>query len=151
MMANKEIEILSLLRQDSRRPLTEMSRRTQIPVSTLFAKLKEFRDSYIDRFTCILDYDKLGYGVITRMLFVVDKTHRDATITFLKNHESINSLYRINNGYDIMVEGVFESLHQAESFIETLESEHKIRKKQVHYIIEKVKEEGFLTTSWATV
>jgi len=145
----KDLQVLSLLRQDARRPLTEMSRKTGIPVSTLFAKLKEYRESYVNKFTCVLNYDKLGYSVTANILFKIDKNERDTFNHELARSANINSFCRINNGFDFMAEGIFENLHAVERFLERLEGKHKIRKTQVYYVIEKMKEEGFLTSMLA--
>ena len=46
-MKNKDLKIISYLRQNARMPLTKMSKKTQIPVSTIFDRLRTNEDDLI--------------------------------------------------------------------------------------------------------
>jgi len=146
---NQDRQIISLLRQDSRKRLTELSRKTGVPVSTLFTKLNKYHGTYISKFTCLLNHDKLGYSIMVKVLLRVNKTDKQKVCNFLKNTPNINSIYKLTNGYDYFVQGYFKGLLQLERFIEELETRHKILKTQVFYVVDKVKEEGFLTDYYA--
>jgi len=54
----------------------------------------------------------------------------------------VNNIFKINNGYDFMVEGVFRFLQDFEDFSEDLEEKFSIKEKQMYYIIEDVKREA---------
>jgi DNA-binding Lrp family transcriptional regulator len=100
---------------------------------------------HIRKFTCILDYEMLGYPVRAKIL-IVAKKDKEELIKYLAKNESLNSVYRVNNGFDYLVEGIFRSMHEVESFLEEL-SEHGMQKAQVLYVLENLKEEAFLTNS----
>ncbi len=142
---NQELEILTLLRQDSRKRLTEISKKTGVPVSTIFTRLKSFNGTIIKRFTCMINYEMLGYNLILKMLIKVNPKDRGAVSDYLSRVPSINSVYKISNDYDFIIEGIFRNLGDAESFIEDLDTRHRIRKNMVFYVVDKVKEEGFMT------
>ncbi len=118
----------------------------KISISTIFTKLKTFKKRYINKYTCILNYEKLGYNVIIKGMIKVKKNNKSQLLQFLKNSISINNIDRINNGYDIHIEGIFQSINQAETFIENLEQDYKIQKNHIFYVIDKIKQEGFLTS-----
>ena len=46
-MNTKDMKMIAHLRQDARMPLTKMSRRTGIPVSTIFDRLKSLFLAYL--------------------------------------------------------------------------------------------------------
>lgn len=145
MMNKKDILIISNLRIDARMPLTKMSRRTNIPVSTIFDRLKINENGLIKKHTCILDFSKLGYNVRANIAFKVETKDRESLKEYLLKHESANSVYKINNGFDFMIEGVFREIREMEDFIEDLEKRFRILDKRSFYIIEDLKREEFLS------
>lgn len=64
---------------------------------------------------------------------------------YLLTHPNLNSLYKINNGYDYMVEMICKSLHDLETISDTLDQKFTITKKEVHYIIEDIAREEFFS------
>jgi DNA-binding Lrp family transcriptional regulator len=65
--------------------------------------------------------------------------------SYLKAHPVINNLYKINNGYDFLAEGVFTNVKELEDFLEDLETKFLLEEKKTHYIIEDIKREEFMS------
>ena len=63
---------------------------------------------------------------------------------FLEKHQNVNSLYKINNGYDFLVDVIFRQMIELEEFIELLETKFKVRHRDVYFIIDEIKLEGFM-------
>lgn len=145
MLSKKDLIVLSHLRNDSRETLTKMSRKTSIPVSTLFDRIRMHENSIIKRYTAILDFTQLGYNSRAKIIIKVKREEREDVENYLQKHENINSLYKINNGYDFLVEGIFKHIKEVEDFMEQLEIKFKIKSSQVYYIIEDIKREEFLS------
>jgi DNA-binding Lrp family transcriptional regulator len=139
------MQILAHLRQDARMPLTKMSRSTQIPVSTIFDRMKVHESSVIKKHTSLLNFAALGYNTRANIAFRVDRDDKEALKDYLMKHESVNSVYRINNGYDFMVEGIFEQIKDMEDFIDIVENKFKIQDKKSFFIIEDLKKESFMS------
>jgi DNA-binding Lrp family transcriptional regulator len=133
------------LRKDGRQPLTEISRRIGVPVSTIFDKVKANKDDMITRFTCLMDFRQLGFNCRAHMVFRIHKDHRVELQKYLTNHPNVNSLYKINNGYDFLVETVFRELKEVDEFLEKIDDKFKVHEKKVYYIIEDIAREVFLT------
>lgn len=141
----EEMLILSNLRADGRVSLTRLSRKTSIPVSTIYDKLKAFENEVIRKHTCIIDFLKLGYGTRATLLLKVKKENKLLLKDYLMKHKAVNSCYKINNGYDFIVEVVFKELRDVEGFLENLENEFGIEDAKVHYIIDELRREDFLS------
>lgn len=146
MLSQKDLLLLTNLRQNARETLTKLSRKTSIPVSTIYDKLKLYNGDIIKKHTSIIDFAKLGYNARVNIMLRVDKEERDEIRTYLANRDCINSVFKINNGYDFLIEGVFKDIREVEDFIETIEDKFKIKSKQVYYIVDEIKREGFMTT-----
>ncbi|MFH1063441.1 MAG: Lrp/AsnC family transcriptional regulator, partial [Candidatus Woesearchaeota archaeon] len=141
----KQMELIMQLRKDGRQPLTEISRKINMPVSTIFDRLKYNRDDIIKRFTCLLNFTLLGFNCRAQMVFKVRKEDRDAMKDYFMKHSNVNSVYKINNGYDFLVETVFKDLKEVDEFLERIDEKFKVKEKNVYYIIEDLARELFMT------
>jgi DNA-binding Lrp family transcriptional regulator len=125
--------------------LTKMSKLTRIPVSTIFDRIKNNEGGIIEKHTTLIDFNKLGYNARAKIMLKVNKKDREPVKEYLMKNNSINSLYKINNGYDYMVETVFRNIRELEDFIDSIEDKFSIKAKQVFYIIEDLRKEEFLS------
>jgi DNA-binding Lrp family transcriptional regulator len=144
MIKNSDLKLISHLRKNSRQTLTEISKETRIPISTLYDKLKVHENSVILKHTTLLDFSKLGFNCRANILLKAAREERDKLGSYLKAHPSINNLYKINNGYDFLAEGVFYNVKELEDFMDTLDKTFPIEEKKTHYVIEDLKREEFL-------
>ena len=142
----QELLILSHLRSQGRMPLTDLSRKTGVPVSTLFDMLNN-REQYklITKHTLLFDFQKLHYAARATIMISVEKDERDAVAAYLTKHPNINNLCRITNSYDFIIECIFKNVEELEHFSEHLENKFHLKAKETHYIITDLKREGFLS------
>ena len=55
-----DLKILSALRANGRETLTKISRDTGIPISLVFDRLKRMEELVIKRYSCSVDWERLG-------------------------------------------------------------------------------------------
>jgi DNA-binding Lrp family transcriptional regulator len=144
-MNKKDLLVLSNLRQNARETLTRMSRKTGIPVSTLFDKIRLRMNGIIMKHTCLIDFNKLGYQTRANILIRVKKEQRDKLRDYIVKENSINSAYKVNNGYDVLLEGIFKDIKEIEVFFDKLDKDFDIEAKEVYYVINDIKKEDFLS------
>ena len=144
MMNKKDIAILSHLRKDARETLTKMSKMTTIPVSTIYDRMKAQENDTIKGYTALLDFSKLGFNARCKIIIKVNRDKRDDVEKYLLSHQSINTLYKINNGFDFMMECIFRDMKGSEEFLENLDMKFGVKTKQVYYIIDDIKREAFM-------
>ena len=135
---------MAYLRQNARETLTKLSRKTNVPISTIYDKLKQYENDIIKKHTSLLDFNRLGYTTRATIMLKVDKEIKMDIREFLTNSRSINSIFKINNGFDFLLEGIFKEIKELEDFLDRLDEKFKIKNKQVYYIIEDIKREGFM-------
>ena len=145
MITKKDQLFITHLRRNARMNLTTLSRKTKIPISTLFDRLKTGEKNMILKHTTLLDFAKMGYGCRANVILKLDKKSRDECREFLMKSEHTNNLFKINNGYDFMIELVFRTMKELEDFTENLEERFNVQEKKVHYIIEELLKENFMT------
>jgi DNA-binding Lrp family transcriptional regulator len=141
----KNVELIMQLRKDGRQQLTDISRKINMPVSTIFDKMRANKDELIRKFTCLLDFSRLGFSCRACIVLRIRKEDRADMQAYLLRHPNVNAVYKINNGYDFLVETVFRELKGVDDFVEKLEEKFKVHEKHVYYIIEDIAREIFMT------
>lgn len=125
--------------------LTKLSRATRIPVSTIFDKLKDYENkNLIMKHTTLLDFKMLGFDVRIQMLITADKSSREDLQKFLVSNPKVNTVFRINNGFDFLVEAIFKDIYELDLFSRDLD-EHNVTEKKEFFIMEEIKREEFLS------
>ena len=144
MIKNSDLKLIAYLRKNARQTLTDISKKTRIPISTLYDKLRMHENSVILKHATLIDFSKLGFNCRANLLLRTNKESREKLGSYLKAHPAVNNLYKINNGFDFLVEGVFTHVKELEDFIEELERNFLLEEKKTHYIIEDLKREDFI-------
>ena len=145
MMNKKELLLISFLRNNARETITNISKGTNMPISTIFDMIKRYEKNVIMKHTALIDFSALGYNTRVNMMLGVDRKAREDLKKFLKSEQKVNTVYRINNGFDFIVEGIFKNVKELQEFIETIEEKFNITKREVFYIIDDIKREDFLS------
>ena len=144
MISKTDKLIITELRNNARMALADISRNTGIPVSTIFDKLKKLEERCVHKHTSLIDFSKVNYNMIVNFVLRVEEKEREKVRSFLLKHNNINNVFRLNSGYDFLVEGVFRDMKQIEDFNEEIMKFKIVSKKDFH-VIEELKKEEFLS------
>ncbi|MFP4568139.1 MAG: Lrp/AsnC family transcriptional regulator [Candidatus Woesearchaeota archaeon] len=145
ILKEKEIMLLSHIRCDARVSLTKLSKLTKMPISTIFDKIKEYETKkIIKRNIAILDFNMLGYDIRNQLLISVVKEQKQELQSFLIKHPRVNTIHRVNNEYDFIIETIFKNTNDMDDFMQKLDK-FKITDKKEFLIMEDIKKEEFLT------
>ena len=136
--------LLSELRRDARRSLSGIGRSLGMPISTAHDKVKGRVGSAVKRYTCLLDFERLGFNCRAVLVLRVREVDAERLRQFLLRSQNVNSVYKINNGYSLLVEVAFKGIRECEAFLEYLEKHFRIPGKQVFYVLEDFAREQFL-------
>ncbi|MAG16041.1 hypothetical protein CMO88_03190 [Candidatus Woesearchaeota archaeon] len=145
MISKKDLVIITHLRKNCRETLTDMAKKSRIPISTIYEKIKRNEDRLIRKHTCLVDFTKLGFNTRAKIAIQANISHKKDLTDFLLKHQNINSIFKINNGYDYLIEGVFKNMVDLENFLETLQTKFKIKKQETYFIIDDIKREAFMS------
>ena len=146
-LTKSDLLMISCLRKDSRIKLTDLSRKTGVPVSTIYERLRKFRASGLVRLTALVDYRRLGFSTRVMIAVKVEREIRESFSEYLVGSNNVNSILRVNNGFTFLVDGIFKDMTVAVDFIEDLEERFNIKKKMVFYVIDEVERERFFSES----
>ena len=144
ILTEKEVLLLKQFRVNARMKLTSMSRKTGIPVTSIFDKITNLdKIGIIKKYTILLDYELIGFEIKAILIIKINKKQKTDLKEFLSHHHSVNSLYRINNGFDFILEVIFKNMKIMDDFLEKIEKNFDILKLEIHYILEELKREDF--------
>jgi len=145
MVPKNDLKIISELRKNARETLTRMSKTTSIPISTIYDRLRYHHTGLIKKHTALLDFNSLGFNAVANVAIKVKRDDREKIKEYLVKHHNVNSVYKINNNFDFMIEVIFRHIKELEDFLEGLDDKFKIKTKQTYYIIDDIMREAFLT------
>lgn len=139
MLNQKERLILKELRQNSRESLSRLSKKTNIPVSTIFEILRKLENKVITKHVSIVDFSKLGYGL--RVNLLISSKDKSGLMNFLKASACVNSLSSSLNGHDYYAECMFRDMKEMAKFKERLEN-FDVDVDEI-FVLDEIKREGF--------
>lgn len=144
-MKEEDIKIFACLRSNARISLTKISKKTGVPISTIFDKVRSAEGNLIKKYATILDYGMLGFNIWTKIFLKAGFGKKEELKIHLLKHFNVNSLFKVNNGHDFMAECIFKNIMELEEFLENLESCFGAKNPEVHYMLENLKTEAFLS------
>jgi len=142
-LTKKDISLLQCLRLNSRMSLTEMSKITKIPISTLFDRLKFQQKNIALKHTTIIDFEKLGYPTRAQIFIKSNVAERPLLEGYLKFHSNVNSIFKSTNRFDFIVEGIFSKVVEVDNFLEELEKKFPSIQHDTHFIVKDIMREKF--------
>lgn len=148
LITKEELQIVSQFRNNARENLTTASRKLRIPVSTLYDRLKKYSGNIITKHTALLDFNKLGFNIRVIMTFKSQNNSKEELKSFLENHHRVNTLYKISNNHDYLIEVLFKDMSELNDFSEQIDK-FGVTNKNEYYVVKDVKREAFLTTDSA--
>lgn len=144
MKREKELKILGLLRQNARMSLTNLSKKTNVPISTIYEWLKAKQGGLIVRHTALLSYEDLGFMTRVSVAIKAQPGRLEELVEYLKRNPYVNNLYKVSPDFDLVFEGIFKDLADFDAFISRLEEKHGIAERKVFYIVRDMEREKFL-------
>lgn len=145
MLKHSDKIIITHLRKDGRKNVTEIAKEVKIPATTIYDRLRLMQRKYVKRNALLLEFDKIGYPVTCYITINVKADKKDNLNSYLMDQGNVNSLFRMNYGSKVLIEGVFRSINQLDRFMEEIRSRFDVENIHADYVTEELKREAFLT------
>ena len=138
-------QILRELRRNARTTLTKIAAKTNVPLSTVFDRVHLLEESIIVKYVALIDFIRLGYYTRAHIAIGVDVKERLILKKYLLATKHVNNLYRVNNGYDFLVEAIFVDIKEYEDFLNELKAAFSVTKLETHLLLKDLLREEFFT------
>ncbi|MFQ5475182.1 MAG: Lrp/AsnC family transcriptional regulator [Candidatus Nanoarchaeia archaeon] len=145
MFDRKELQIITQLRKDARMHITKMSKNTRIPISTIYDRIKNNKCRLMTRNVTLVDFTRLGFSCRVSIILRLKKKQKQELREHLLKSFNVNSLFKINNGYDYMIDAVFKNVKEVEEFMDDIDEKFSVAELKTYYIIDEIAREKFLS------
>lgn len=114
------MKIIRELQTDGRKPVVKIAREIGANEATVRKRIEKLvKNGYIQRFTVVLDYHKLGRVIKSFVGLRVQPARLMEIVDHLSKHPDVQVLYRTSGDIDIMVEVIFEKMEDLNAFLES--------------------------------
>ena len=137
--------VLNELRKNARIRITKIAKKIKIPLSTVFDRVKILEREIIQKNVTLLNFMLLGFHIRAHIAIGVDRKERIILKKYILASKNVNNLYKINNGYDLLVECIFVDVTDYEDFLSELKEAFTIKKLETHLLVKDIVREQFFT------
>ncbi len=145
MPREKDVYLLHHLRNNSRDTLTNISKKMEIPVTTVYDRLKVNEKKFVRRNTCLINFQNLGLNSVMYLAFKVSKNQIDEFEKFLNEHPNVNSAHKTDFENEYLLELISEDSSRANQFIMNAEKRFGIHKLHIYNVVKELQREAILT------
>lgn len=102
---NTDLKILEILRDDAKKPFTEVARRVHVSQGTVHVRMNKLEEAgIVEKTTLKLNYAKLGYDITAFIgIFLEKSALYDQVVTKLKEIQEITSIHYTTGNYSMFV------------------------------------------------
>lgn len=121
---DKDSKIIEILKQNSREPIREISKKTKIRPSTVHQRIQKLIDNgIIEKFTIKLNNKAVGENFIVFML--VKGTATEYIDNKVLNNKHVKEVFGITGEYDLIVKLKFKGIDEFHDFVLNFRREKK--------------------------
>jgi len=114
-------KILDILKRNAKTSLKEMSKELDLPITTVYYRLKRLeKEGIIESYTIKIDYEKLGYKVKAFILIKYDPSSgisQKDLLKKLKSFDDVEEAYIITGEYDILLKIISKDIEELSTFV----------------------------------
>ena len=134
---DKDLKIINILKQNSRLPIRDTAKKTQLRPSTVHLRIQRLiKNNVIEKFTLKLNNEAIEEDFI---VFMFISTSEDLPQTFFKN-QHIKESFGITGEYDLLFKLKFKDISQFNDYIINLRKNKAITKTITHVVTTNLKE-----------
>ncbi len=142
-------KILRELQVNSKITNTELAKKVNLSPTPCLERVKRLQEQgYIERYTSILNAEKLGYNLLAFIEITLDRTNKnvfDDFSAYVQQLEQIQECHMIAGGFDYLVKARFRSMKDYRHFLGNILGNYPaILSTKTYLAMEHVKEYGAL-------
>ena len=102
---NTDLKILEILRDDAKKPFTEVARRVNVSQGTVHVRMTKLEEAgIVEKTTLKLNYARLGYDITAFIgIFLEKSALYDKVVSKLKEIQEITSIHYTTGNYSMFV------------------------------------------------
>jgi Transcriptional regulators len=146
-----DLKILSLLRQDSRIGLGEVSEKVKKSRGTILNRVASLQHKGIlKKFTVVLDSEKLGYSQ-TGVFLIQTDGYLDSIKKTISELPNVTSIYQITGDFDVVLTAKFQNNTELVTFVSELQKYAGVRRIVSSVALDVIKEDTWFLSDKCAV
>lgn len=125
-LQRRDLLIISQLRQNARMPLTMISKRTAVPITTIHGLLRQYEQHIIKKHATLLDFKKLGFEVNRSLVLKAAGSEKEKLCKHLLEQKLVNSAYLLDGPANFLVEIIAKNKPEVDEFMQNLQDQFTI-------------------------
>lgn len=139
---NLDLEIITLLQNDSRLSFNKIASRLGISVGTAYNRIKNLEEKgVLSAYTVLVDPSKLGFTMTAIVLIQAEGTHLTEVEKEIAGMNSVVSVYDITGDFDIAVIVRFKDRTGLNTFVKSLLAMPYVKRTVTNVVLNVVKED----------
>ncbi len=143
-MKDIDLDITNTLRKHNRIKIKDIAKKLNKPISTIFERIKRLEKGIIKHHTCIIDFEKCGFGTKVIVLISLNLKTKKEFYSWISKNPSINLCLRLSGTYDTLAEIVCKNFFELEEILDEIKSRFSPKKFQILLEVEDICRESFL-------
>lgn len=141
-MDNIDIRIINSLIDNSRISLSDLSARIHLSVSAVSERIRKLEnEKIIDRYTAVINYDRLGFDVTAYMNIILDDpSYKESFIRFALDTPDIVECDYIAGDYDFILKINTGTTHSLEKVQTSVRAQQGVGRTKTMLVLSKHKE-----------
>jgi DNA-binding Lrp family transcriptional regulator len=133
--------LLNELLRDSRQSFRELARNTGVSVATALSRVRRLEKAGAIRgYTCLLDYEKLGYDVSVQVSLKISKGKLFEVERQIASSPNVALVYDVTGSYDATVIAKFRSRRAMDAFLKKIQTYDFVERTETQLILNTMKE-----------
>ena len=138
----KDMRILQHLTADARISARKMAQRIGISTVTVLSKIRKMESAgIIDRYTVVVNHEKIGYAMTAILEFVIKKDGFDDAVGRIAERVNVCWAYYVTGSTDVMIIAKFKSRSELTEFIKDMNRIPNVETIVTHVVLNRVKED----------
>lgn len=142
-------KLLRELQRNSKITNAELAKLVNLSATPCLERVKRLQEQgYIERYTAILNPERLGFNLLAFIEITLDRTNRnvfDEFAAYVKELDQIQECHMIAGGFDYLVKARFKTIKEYRQFLGTTFGNHPaILSTKTYVVMESVKENSTL-------
>ncbi len=116
-------KILNLLQENARMPVKDIAEHVFLSSPAVTVRIQHLEeDGYIEGYHAKLNLERVGMGIKAFIKVALNTRKRAEFLQYLENFSNVMASYTITGDYSILLETVFESTRDLDSFLQGLQN-----------------------------
>jgi DNA-binding Lrp family transcriptional regulator len=136
-------KILNLLLKNSRQSYRTLAKKLGVSITTVLKHVKNLEKlGIVKKYTCSLDYEKLGYDILVIIEIRIAKGKLIEVERKIATHRNVYAVYDHTGAFDATLIARFKNRRALDNFVKLIQSYDFVERTKTKLVLNTIKEEN---------